>query len=227
MGLVAGDSKSGLRVEPGSSTGPLVRRKRSVSIGHGKKRTSSLGLTNHWCQPPLKIAQRISTVFGAGPARTNRMRAKFQSGLSFPANSARVRVLSVDFAAMRNLVLILLARHGIGYLVEPRARCSGPFWFAIGGHHLEELHGGSLNLNNVPSLQELALTIPSHYGRIWTNGRTVNRLAGFDSAGGAMAGMGPKPEAGDPKGELLLSAVSCRSLRQRARGQLDPQETFR
>ena len=74
---------------------------------------------------------------------------------------------------MRNLVLILLARHGIGYLVEPRGRCSGPFWFAIGGHHLEELHGGSLNLNNVPSLQELALTIPSHYGRIWTNGRTV------------------------------------------------------
>ena len=120
MGLVAGDAKSGLRVEPGSSTGPLVRRKRSVSIGHGKKRTSSLGLTNHWCQPPLKIAQRISTVFGAGPARTNRMRAKFQSGLSFPANSARVRLLGVDFAAMslrrtraENLALSLLAHHGI------------------------------------------------------------------------------------------------------------------
>ena len=123
MGLVAGDAKSGLRVEPGSSTGPLVRRKRSVSIGHRKKRTSSLGLTNHWCQPPLKIAPRISTVFGAGPARTNlvgRVRAKFQSGLSFPANSARVRLLSVDFAAMslrrtraENLALSLLAHHGI------------------------------------------------------------------------------------------------------------------
>ena len=43
-----------------------------------------------------------------------------------------------------------------------------PFWFPIGGNYLEELHGGSLNLNNVPSLQEFALTIPSHYGRIWT-----------------------------------------------------------
>jgi 1,4-alpha-glucan branching enzyme len=43
-----------------------------------------------------------------------------------------------------------------------------PFWFPIGGNYLEELHGGSLNLNNVPTLQEFALTIPSHYGRIWT-----------------------------------------------------------
>ena len=43
-----------------------------------------------------------------------------------------------------------------------------PFWFPIGGNYLEELHGGSLNLSNVPSLQEFALTIPSHYGRIWT-----------------------------------------------------------
>ena len=43
-----------------------------------------------------------------------------------------------------------------------------PFCFPIGGNYLEELHGGSLNLNNVPSLQEFALTIPSHYGRIWT-----------------------------------------------------------
>jgi len=63
-------------------------------------------------------------------------------------------------------------------LVDPRGGRSVPFWFAIGGHHLEELHGGSLNLSNVPSLQELALTIPSHYGRIWTNGRTVTVLQG-------------------------------------------------
>src|SRR5438067_6625247 len=38
-----------------------------------------------------------------------------------------------------------------------------------------------------------------------------NRLSGIDSAGGAMAGMRPKPEAGDPKGELLLSADFGRS----------------
>jgi maltooligosyltrehalose trehalohydrolase len=43
-----------------------------------------------------------------------------------------------------------------------------PFWFPIAGNYVEELHGGALNLNNIPALQEVALTIPSHYGRIWT-----------------------------------------------------------
>ena len=44
-----------------------------------------------------------------------------------------------------------------------------PFWFPIAGDYLEELHGGSLNLNNVPASNEVVLTIPSHYGRIWTS----------------------------------------------------------
>jgi maltooligosyltrehalose trehalohydrolase len=43
-----------------------------------------------------------------------------------------------------------------------------PFWFPIAGNYIEELHGGSLSLNNIPALQEVALSIPSHYGRIWT-----------------------------------------------------------
>lgn len=43
-----------------------------------------------------------------------------------------------------------------------------PFWFPLGGNYTEELHGGNLNLNAVPALQEVALTIPSHYGRVWT-----------------------------------------------------------
>ena len=43
-----------------------------------------------------------------------------------------------------------------------------PFWFPIGGDYVEELHGGDLDLKGVPALQEYALTIPSHYGRIWT-----------------------------------------------------------
>src|SRR5438874_4214612 len=43
-----------------------------------------------------------------------------------------------------------------------------PFWFPIGGNYAEELHGGAFNLNAVASLQETPLTIPSHYGRIWT-----------------------------------------------------------
>ena len=43
-----------------------------------------------------------------------------------------------------------------------------PFWFPIAGEYSEELHGGPLNLTDIPALQEVGLTIPSHYGRIWT-----------------------------------------------------------
>ena len=43
-----------------------------------------------------------------------------------------------------------------------------PFWFPASGDYVEELHGGDLDLKGVAALQEHALTIPSHYGRIWT-----------------------------------------------------------
>jgi maltooligosyltrehalose trehalohydrolase len=43
-----------------------------------------------------------------------------------------------------------------------------PFWFPIGGNYIEELHGGALNLSAIVPLQETLLTVPSHYGRIWT-----------------------------------------------------------
>jgi 1,4-alpha-glucan branching enzyme len=43
-----------------------------------------------------------------------------------------------------------------------------PFWFPVGGNYVEELHGGVLNLNAIVPLQETPLTVPSHYGRIWT-----------------------------------------------------------
>jgi 1,4-alpha-glucan branching enzyme len=43
-----------------------------------------------------------------------------------------------------------------------------PFWFPIGGDYVEELHGGNLSLKTILPLRETALTIPSHYGRIWT-----------------------------------------------------------
>ena len=43
-----------------------------------------------------------------------------------------------------------------------------PFWFPISGDYIEELHGGALDLKNVPALQQVWLNIPSHYGRIWT-----------------------------------------------------------
>jgi maltooligosyltrehalose trehalohydrolase len=44
-----------------------------------------------------------------------------------------------------------------------------PFWFPVGGDYVEELHGGTLGLSNVPPLGEVALTVPGHYGRIWTS----------------------------------------------------------
>ena len=47
-----------------------------------------------------------------------------------------------------------------------------PFWFPIAGDYIEELHGGTLNLTAIPALQEVMLTIPSHYGRIWTAAAT-------------------------------------------------------
>jgi len=43
-----------------------------------------------------------------------------------------------------------------------------PFWFPIGGNYVEELHGGDVNLSGIVPLQETFLTVPSHYGRIWT-----------------------------------------------------------
>jgi 1,4-alpha-glucan branching enzyme len=43
-----------------------------------------------------------------------------------------------------------------------------PFWFPTAGDYVEELHGGSLDLRSIPALQQVMLTIPSHYGRIWT-----------------------------------------------------------
>ena len=43
-----------------------------------------------------------------------------------------------------------------------------PFWFPIGGNYVEELHGGDLNLRGIVPLQETWLTMPSHYGRIWS-----------------------------------------------------------
>jgi maltooligosyltrehalose trehalohydrolase len=45
---------------------------------------------------------------------------------------------------------------------------SVPFWFPIGGDYREELENGNLGLSGIVAYQETQLTIPSHYGRIWT-----------------------------------------------------------
>ncbi len=43
-----------------------------------------------------------------------------------------------------------------------------PFWFPVGGDYAEELEGGELGLKGIVPLQETPITIPSHYGRVWT-----------------------------------------------------------
>jgi 1,4-alpha-glucan branching enzyme len=45
-----------------------------------------------------------------------------------------------------------------------------PFWFPVGGDYIEELQGGNLGLNGVVALQEVWITVPSYYGRVWTVG---------------------------------------------------------
>ena len=45
---------------------------------------------------------------------------------------------------------------------------SVPFWFPLAGDYAEDLHGGSLDLRNVEALRQVTLSVPSHYGRIWT-----------------------------------------------------------
>ena len=43
-----------------------------------------------------------------------------------------------------------------------------PFWFPVAGDYAEELHGGDLGLKGIRAFQETLLSIPPHYGRIWT-----------------------------------------------------------
>jgi maltooligosyltrehalose trehalohydrolase len=43
-----------------------------------------------------------------------------------------------------------------------------PFWSPIGGNYVEELEGGNLGLQGITALQETPITVPSHYGRVWT-----------------------------------------------------------
>lgn len=45
---------------------------------------------------------------------------------------------------------------------------TAPFWFPVGGDYVEELEGGGLGLNGVVPLHETWVSIPSHYGRVWT-----------------------------------------------------------
>ena len=43
-----------------------------------------------------------------------------------------------------------------------------PFWFPIGGHYREQLHGGNLDLPDVVADAETWLQLPSNYARVWS-----------------------------------------------------------
>lgn len=78
-----------------------------------------------------------------------------------------------DWDRYQRLGVLLFARYdGIRYTLVAvnvgDTDQSVPFWFPIAGDYVEELHGGPLDLKNVPALQQVWLNIPSHYGRIWT-----------------------------------------------------------
>ena len=96
--------------------------------------------------------------------RIRRERSQIRRGTYFFFN---------DWERYQGLGLLLFARYeDAGYTLvavnTSDADQTLPFWFPIRGDYVEELHGGDLNLKNVPALQQMILTIPSHYGRIWT-----------------------------------------------------------
>jgi 1,4-alpha-glucan branching enzyme len=96
--------------------------------------------------------------------RIRRLRHHIRSGTYFFFN---------DWDRYQRLGVLLFARYdGVRYTLVAvnvgDADQSVPFWFPIAGDYVEELHGGPLDLKNVPALQQVWLNIPSHYGRIWT-----------------------------------------------------------
>jgi maltooligosyltrehalose trehalohydrolase len=82
-----------------------------------------------------------------------------------------------DWERYQRLGVLLFARYdGGSYTLvainTSNADSTVPFWFPLSGDYAEELHGGGLDLKNVAPFQQIALTIPSHYGRIWTRQQT-------------------------------------------------------
>jgi len=96
--------------------------------------------------------------------RIRRSRAQIRRGAYFFFN---------DWQRYQSRGVLLFARYdGPAYTLVAinvgDADQTVPFWFPIGGNYLEELHDGALNLSGIAPLQETQLTIPSHYGRIWS-----------------------------------------------------------
>jgi len=96
--------------------------------------------------------------------RIRRMRTHIRNGNYFFFN---------DWDRYQSKGVLLLARYkGTAYTLVAinvgNDDQTVPFWFPIGGNYVEELHGGALDLGGIVSFQETRLTVPSHYGRIWT-----------------------------------------------------------
>jgi hypothetical protein len=113
------------------------------------------------------------------PSAWRRLRSAFKDSLlrashtSIPAKADRVRSALADL---------------IGRIPTPLAVNTSdveqtvPFWFPIAGDYGEELHGGSLDLSGIPALQQVMLTIPSHFGRIWTSIGTRHSISTIRNA---------------------------------------------
>ena len=109
-----------------------------------------------------------------------RKRTRLLAGQKTPSGSRQSQSYSArnvlplqPLGAIPSLGLLLFARYEGAQYTLVAVNTTGneqtvPFWFPVGGDYREELHGGDLDLEGVPALQEHALTIPSHYGRIWT-----------------------------------------------------------
>jgi 1,4-alpha-glucan branching enzyme len=107
-------------------------------------------------QPIVKLVRRL--------LRIRRQRDHIRRGTYFFFN---------DWDRYQHLGILLFARYDGGQYTLVAVNIgdtaqSVPFWFPIAGDYVEELHGGALDLKNVPALQQVWLNIPSHYGRIWT-----------------------------------------------------------
>jgi hypothetical protein len=98
--------------------------------------------------------------------RLRRQRAEFRGGQHFFYN---------DWNRYQSLGLLLFSRatansFSLVALNFSDADQTVPFWFPTAGTYAEQLIGNASDLlQNVRALTQVDLTIPSNYGRIWSN----------------------------------------------------------
>ena len=176
---------------PGSgrrARGPDPFRTRAPNLAHalsssGRNRGSEI------CFPSLRCGMGASRS-GVPPAREERQVARPPvchspsvaccAGQKTPSGSRQSQPYSArnvlplqPLGPIPGLGLLLFARYDGAQYTLVAVNTTGneqtvPFWFPVGGDYREELHGGDLDLEGAPALKEHALTIPTHYGRIWT-----------------------------------------------------------